>query len=65
MKAIETELEKASFWQLVFSRSIVNGAPYTGEQLLGHNWNWPKDTYLQRRLRELRWCHGTEKGELN
>ena len=65
MKTIETDSHKPSFWQLVFSRSIVNGAPYTGEQLLGYNWTWPKDTYLQRRLRELRWCHASEEAELN
>jgi hypothetical protein len=43
--------EKPSFWQLVFSQSKVNGAFYDGEELPGYKWEWPKDTYLQRRLR--------------
>ena len=41
--------EDMSYWQCVFSRSIVNGAPYRDSELPLSNWNWPKDTYLQRR----------------
>jgi hypothetical protein len=55
MKADETELDKPSFWQLVFAQSKVNGAHYIGEQLPPSHWNWPKDTFLQRRLRQVRW----------
>ena len=55
MKADETELDKPSFWQLVFAQSKVNGAHYIGEQLPGSNWNWPKETFLQRRLRQVKW----------
>jgi len=51
MKAMETGSNKPSYWQLVFLQSKVNGAAYTGEELPGRHWNWPKDTYLQRRLR--------------
>jgi hypothetical protein len=65
MKTNETEPEKPSFWQLVFSQSKVNGALYMGEQLPGRNWNWPKNTYLQRRLRQVRWYQGSEKIQLN
>ena len=65
MKVVESELDKPSFWQLVFSQSKVNGAPYSGEQLHGQIWNWPKDTYLQRRLRETRWDQTTDKSSLN
>src|SRR5438067_9729480 len=36
--------------QLVFSQSKANGADYYGEELPGYTWNWPKNTYLQRRL---------------
>ena len=61
MKANETELEKPSFWQLVFTQSKVNGAHYIGEQLPGSNWDWPKDTYLQRRLRQVKWYQTAEK----
>ena len=31
MKADETELDKPSFWQLVFAQSKVNGAHYIGD----------------------------------
>jgi hypothetical protein len=65
MKVVESELDKPSFWQLVFSQSKVNGAPYDGEQLQGHIWNWPKNTFLQRRLRETRWYQTTDKSNLN
>jgi hypothetical protein len=51
LKNIRPDLEKPSFWQLVFSQSKVNGAFYDGEELPGYKWNWPKDTYLQRQLR--------------
>ena len=65
MKVVESELDRPSFWQLVFSQSKVNGAPYSGEQLQGHVWNWPKNTFLQRRLRETRWYQTTDKSNLN
>jgi hypothetical protein len=55
MKPDERELEKPSFWQLVFAQSKVNGARYIGEQLTVSNWDWPKETFLQRRLRQVRW----------
>ncbi len=50
MKLVETDLERPSFWQLVFSQSKVNGALYNDEELPGQNWNWPKDTYLPIKL---------------
>ncbi len=52
--------EKPSFWQLVFLQSKVNGAPYHGEGLRPHKWEWPKNTYLQRRL-----CYLTESQSPN
>jgi len=54
MKAKEYRLEKASSWQSIFLQSKVNGAAYNGEQLSGFIWEWPKDTFLQRRLEYLR-----------
>jgi hypothetical protein len=48
MKTHESDLEKPSFWQLVFLQSKVNGAAYRGEQLPRRNWNWPKDTYFHK-----------------
>ena len=43
-----------SFWQLIFLQSEVNGGPSYGEELPEHEMNWPRATYLQRRLRYLR-----------
>jgi hypothetical protein len=54
MKLEAYSLKKASSWQRIFLQSKVNGAPYQGEQLLGFNWDWPKNTYLQRRLDYVR-----------
>jgi hypothetical protein len=67
MKTLETTLERSSFWQLVFSQSKVNGAPYNGEQLPGRIWDWPKDTYLQKRLHESKskWYRTANRAELN
>jgi len=54
-----------SFWQLVFSQSKVNGAPYFGDNLPGRTWNWPKDTYLQRRLQQSKWFQSTGNNKVN
>jgi hypothetical protein len=43
-----------NFWQLVFNQSKVNGAEYFGDRLPCNSWNWPKDTFLQKRLNELK-----------
>jgi hypothetical protein len=45
---------QSSFWLRVFYNSKVNGAPYAGDKLPANNWSWPTDTYLQRRLRQVR-----------
>ena len=65
MKAMETDLNKPSYWQLVFLQSKVNGAAYFGEELPGRNWKWPKDTYLQRRLQRDKWTQATRSSNLN
>jgi hypothetical protein len=65
MKAPERDLAKPSFWQLVFLQSKVNGAAYRGEQLPRQNWDWPKDTYFQQRLRLANWYRAPDKGRLN
>jgi len=54
MTKVADDAESLSFWQLIFLQSKVNGAPYQGEQLRLYSWEWPKDTYLQRRLRYIR-----------
>jgi hypothetical protein len=53
MKSQAIECEEMSFWQMIFSQSKANGAQYSGETLPICCWNWPLDTYLQRR-RSLR-----------
>ncbi len=53
MKSQNSHREQMSFWQMIFSQSKANGAQYTGETLPTCSWNWPIDTYLQRR-RSLR-----------
>ena len=54
---MKTEKEvsgQESYWQLVFAQSKVNGGLYSDDQLVNNNWNWPQDTFLQRRLRQVR-----------
>jgi hypothetical protein len=65
MKTMETETEKPSYWQLIFLQSKVNGANYSGEELPGRNWDWPKDTYLQRRLHQAKYLQVPENSKLN
>lgn len=48
------DARQLSFWQLVFLQSRVNGAPYRGEELPQHQWNWPQGTYLQQRMSLLK-----------
>lgn len=50
MKSIDVNEYKPSYWQLVFLQSKVNGANYNGEALPQRSWDWPKNTYLRRRL---------------
>ncbi|HWP22713.1 MAG TPA: hypothetical protein VNM15_00830 [Candidatus Binatia bacterium] len=56
---------KPSYWQLIFSQSKANGAPYYGESLPGRNWDWPKDTYLQRRLQRVRFFQPGDGAKMN
>jgi len=65
MKATDSDQERPSYWQLVFLPSKVNGAAYTGEELPGRNWDWPKNTYLQRRLRRHKVLRPSENFKLN
>ena len=57
MKTVD--IDRPSFWQLVFAQSKVNGARYAGEELPVGKWNWPKDTYLQQRIRDAKWQEGS------
>jgi len=65
MKTMECDNDRPSCWQLVFLQSKVNGAAYNGEELPGRNWDWPKDTYLQRRRQREKWSQETSNSNLN
>jgi hypothetical protein len=65
MNQADTATEKPSFWQLIFLQSKVNGAPYNGDELPGRSWDWPKDTYLQRRLQRCKWFQYSENAKMN
>ena len=66
MTQANSELRKQqSFWQVVFSQSRVNGAPYFGDNLPRHIFNWPKDTYLQRRIKQSKWFQSTGNHKVN
>jgi hypothetical protein len=41
-------------WRLIFLQSKVNNGVYDGDRLPMHNWDWPKGTWFQERLRYLR-----------
>lgn len=47
-------MSNTDYWQLVFNQSRVNGAAYFGDRLPDNSWDWPKNTFLQRRLSELK-----------
>lgn len=65
MNQTDSDDTKPSYWQLIFSQSKANGAPYFGESLPGRNWDWPKDTYLQRRLQQVRFLQPTDGAKMN
>ncbi|MGE5219968.1 MAG: hypothetical protein ACM3SP_23445 [Chloroflexota bacterium] len=58
---------RMSYWQLIFSQSKVNGAPYNDDDLPFLKWNWPRDTFLQRRrlLGELATSVGSNHSSLS
>jgi len=43
-----------SSWQLIFSQSKVNNGTYDGDRLVSQSWAWPKETWFQTRLRDMR-----------
>ena len=65
MKTNEDIEEKPTFWQMVFSQSKVNGAVYQGEHLESSVWSWPADTFLHRRLRQMRFDPASDKSMTN
>ncbi|HET8669374.1 MAG TPA: hypothetical protein VFM05_01755 [Candidatus Saccharimonadales bacterium] len=65
MREPEPQLKKPSYWQLIFLQSKANGAPYKGEVLPGQSWDWPKDTYFQRRLHLIKILQHAEGSKIN
>jgi hypothetical protein len=65
MQETESQFEKPSYWQVIFLQSKVNGAPYNGEALPGQSWDWPKDTYFQRRLHLIKILQPAEGSKIN
>lgn len=65
MKTDEEVLGKESYWQLVFAQSKVNGGLYSDDHLVTNNWNWPQDTFFQRRLRQVRVEQAYDKPSVN
>jgi hypothetical protein len=65
MTSTDVNLHKPSYWQLIFLQSKVNGATYNGEALPGRTWEWPKNTYLQRRLERHKYLHDVESSTIN
>ena len=49
MKSKQNSRNRLSYWQLIFCKSKVNGAPYKDDDLPVSNWDWPTDTYLSSR----------------
>ncbi len=43
-----------SYWQLIFLQSKVNRGAYDGDRLPRQNWDWPQQTWFQKRLRYFR-----------
>ena len=43
-----------SYWESVFLQSKVNRGAYDGDRLPTQNWDWPRETWFQKRLRHLR-----------
>ena len=41
-------------YQLILSQSRTYGGVYTGDQLPAHRRIWPRETWLSKRLREIK-----------
>jgi hypothetical protein len=45
-------------WQVIFQQSRVSNGNYIGDQLSAQNWQWPRNTWFQQRIRYLRRASG-------
>jgi hypothetical protein len=46
--------EQMNTWEAIFSQSPVNNGYYNGEKLPQAHWDWPKRTWFQARLNQVR-----------
>ena len=48
-------------WEWIFRQSKVNDGAYDGDRLaIQYYWDWPRGTWLQERLRQLRNASGSK-----
>jgi hypothetical protein len=45
-------------WEWIFRQSRVNDGIYDGDRLSAHAWDWPRQTWFQERLRQVRRAGG-------
>jgi hypothetical protein len=50
-------------WELIFLQSRVNNGGYDGDHLPTQNWDWPRGTWFQERLRYLSVRRGAERSQ--
>ena len=55
--------QAVSSWQLIFQQSKANNGAYYGDRLPAQNWDWPQETWFQKRLRYLRRGNGRDAKE--
>jgi hypothetical protein len=41
-------------WELIFLQSRVNNGGYDGDDLAEQKWDWPRNTWFQKRLNYVR-----------
>ncbi|MGH7775458.1 MAG: hypothetical protein ACREQA_24795 [Candidatus Binatia bacterium] len=46
--------ERMSYWQLILLQSKANGCFYHGKDLPHNIWEWPKNTWFQKRTHHLK-----------
>ena len=56
----EVDKKVRRFWLQVFNDSQVEAAACEDDPSPGQSWSWPTETYLQRRLKQLR-SHPVDK----
>ena len=50
-------------WELIFLQSRVNNGAYNGDHLPAQNWDWPRGTWFQERLRYISARGGADRSQ--